>query len=218
MISSIELNPQDVARVRRLLAGVKDAAQTVLVRSLNKTLSGVKTDASAEIRAVVTAKKSAVDATFKSQKATATRLTAVFESTGRPIPLIDFGARQTQRGVSVQVRRDRPRSVIASAFVATMKSGHKGVFWRKWHQRGGKLGKTDAAIARSGYVFNRKRGRYFPIANLPKAYRLPIEQRFGPRIPDILSNEEVMAPVLAKADDRLTTNLEHELSYELSKL
>jgi hypothetical protein len=48
-------------------------------------------------------------------------------------------------------------------------------------------------------------------------YRLKIEERFGPRIPDIMSNEPVMKTILDKAGDRLHSNLEHETDYELSK-
>jgi hypothetical protein len=53
-----------------------------------------------------------------------------------------------------------------------------------------------------------------------EGYRLPIEQRFGPRIPDYLGDKggSAMANVLAKADDRMHKNLDKELNYELSKL
>jgi hypothetical protein len=195
----IKINPADLAAVKRMLGGMKDAAPKVLSRALNKTLTGVKTDASTEIRAIITAPKASVDKTFRVVNATPTNLSALFESKGRPLPLIDFGARQTTKGVSVQVKRASARSVIAGAFIGTLKSGHKGVFWRQWH--GDKRPKKPLAYG-----------------TLPKKFRLPIEQRFGPRIPDILSNQPVMATVLKKAEERLHKNIEHELSYELSKL
>lgn len=195
----IRINPDDLAKVNSMLAGVKNAAPTVMVRSLNKTLTGVRTDASTEIRAIITAKKSAVDETFRIVRATATQMSALFESKGKPLPLIDFGARQTTKGVSVQVKRSSPRAVVERAFIRTTKSGHKGVYWREWHE--GRQPKRKIAYAR-----------------LPKSYRLPMQELFGPRVPDILSNEPVMAAVLKKAGDRLHTNIEHELNYELIKL
>lgn len=197
---TIALNPNDLAKVNRLLGDMKNAVPKVLVRSLNKTLTGVKTDASTAIRAVINAKKATVDASFRTVNATAAILTAHFESKGKPLPLIEFSARQTQQGVSVQVLKNTPRTVVAGAFIQTIqRSGHKGVFWRVWH--GAKQPKRKLAYGK-----------------LPAKFRLPIKERFGPRVPDILSNEPVMQTVLTKANERLHTNIEHELNYELMRM
>jgi hypothetical protein len=103
--------------------------------------------------------------------------------------------------------------------MAKMKSGHTGVFLREWHGESGKLSKIDTAINRSGYVFNSKTGRFFPVWALPKMYRFPIKQKYGPRIPDYLGDKgPIMDRVLAKADERMHKNINHELDYELSKL
>lgn len=48
---------------------------------------------------------------------------------GEPVPLVAYPHRQTKRGVSVEVNQGK-RTVVAGSFVATMKSGHKGVFKR----------------------------------------------------------------------------------------
>lgn len=197
----IRINADDMRKVESALRGIDGVAAKVCSRAINDTLAGVKTDASSEIRAVLTLKKSAVDATFKITKATQAKLSGLFQSTGSPVPLIEYGARQTKAGVSVQVKRGSSRSVITGAFIATMKSGHKGVFWREWH------GHTKKPINRN-----------IPYGKLPKIYRLPIAQRYGPRVPDILSNEPVMAVVLDKAGDRMHKNIDKELNYELSKL
>ncbi len=200
-VIQIKLNPTDVANVKKMLWAVEEKVPVVLSRSINKTLDGVKTDASTEIRAVITAKKSMVDKTFKTMKSTPKFLSARFESRGRPLPLIEYSARQTAKGVSVQVKRQEARKVIAGTFIATMKSGHKGVFWREWHA-----------------AERKPKDKRMAYSKLPKRYRLPIEQRFGPRVPDILENMPVMNAVLSKADDRLHKNIEHELSFEVSKL
>lgn len=198
---TIKINAEDMAKVKKALAGVSGAVDRVCMRAINDGLVGMKTDASAEIRSVITLKKSTVDATFKTVKASVTSLSGVFASTGKPVPLIEYGARQTTKGVSVQVKRGNPRSVVVGAFIATMKSGHKGVFWREWHQ-----------------AIRKPVNRNIPYGKLPKKYRLPISQRYGPRVPDILSNEPVMAAVLKKADDRMHTNIDRQINYELSKL
>ncbi len=198
---TIRINGDDMARVKKSLAGIPGAVERVGMRTINDGLAGMKTDASTEIRSVITLSKSAVDATFKTVKASVTNLSGLFASIGKPVPLIEYGARQTKTGVSVQVKRNNPRSVIVGTFIATMKTGHKGVFWRVWHERARKPVK-----------------KRLPYGKLPVKYRLPIEQKYGPRVPDILENEPVMDAVLKKADDRIHKNIDRELNFELSKL
>lgn len=53
---------------------------------------------------------------------------------GKPVPLSKYPHRQTKKGVSVTVNRGK-RTLIKSAFVATMRSGHKGVFIRRGARR-----------------------------------------------------------------------------------
>ncbi len=49
---------------------------------------------------------------------------------GKPVPLIEYRARQTKKGVTVAVNKGK-RSLVRSAFITTMKSGRKGVFVRR---------------------------------------------------------------------------------------
>lgn len=53
---------------------------------------------------------------------------------GRNVPLAFYPHRQTKAGVSVEINPGQ-RKVIKGAFVATMKSGHKGVFERMGKKR-----------------------------------------------------------------------------------
>ena len=48
---------------------------------------------------------------------------------GDPVPLIAYPHRQTRRGVTVEVNRGK-RTLVRHAFIASMKSGHEGVFRR----------------------------------------------------------------------------------------
>lgn len=49
---------------------------------------------------------------------------------GEPVPLVAYPHRQTSKGVSVEVNRGK-RTLLKGAFVATMRSGHEGVFRRR---------------------------------------------------------------------------------------
>lgn len=53
---------------------------------------------------------------------------------GKKLSLMAYGPRQTKRGVSVGINRTK-RTVIGGAFLATMRSGHEGVFVRKGRER-----------------------------------------------------------------------------------
>jgi len=202
----IFIHPADRAKIQDMFSGMKTIGEKVLSRSLNKTLTGVRTDASTEIRKVLNAKQAAVNETFSLNKATTKKMTASIVSTGKPLGLIDFvGTTQKLKGVSVLVTKGGKRKIIPGTFIATMKSGHKGVFWREWHG----ARKAKSPKIRYGALRGEKGNKY----------RLKIKERFAPRVPDYLGDKgPIMQRILTKAGVRLHNNLEHELSYELSKL
>jgi hypothetical protein len=53
---------------------------------------------------------------------------------GAPIPLAELPYRQTAQGVEVEIKPGK-QSLVKSAFVATMKSGHTGIFRRRGAKR-----------------------------------------------------------------------------------
>jgi hypothetical protein len=52
----------------------------------------------------------------------------------KPMRLFAFGARQVGRGVSVEVTKGK-RTIVKHAFIATMQSGHTGVFMRQGNKQ-----------------------------------------------------------------------------------
>jgi len=89
--------------------------------------------------------------------------------------------------------------VIRHAFIAWAKNA-ENVFWRTYT--------GPRAKPRIGFAY----------AKMPRAYRFPIERLTGPRIQDIYADPPIFNGVIQKAGDRMKSNLDHELSYELSKL
>lgn len=53
---------------------------------------------------------------------------------GESVPLTAYPFRQTKKGVSVEVTRGK-RTILKGSFVATLKSGHKGIFLRRGKAR-----------------------------------------------------------------------------------
>lgn len=95
---------------------------------------------------------------------------------GEPVPLVAYPHRQTRNGVSVEVNRGK-RTLVAGSFVATMRSGHQGVFRRRGNGRlpidelrGSRpvdallhRGEADAVAERGGRSFAATFARVLPL-------------------------------------------------------
>lgn len=170
-----------------LMAAAREMKNTALVRALNKTAERVKVGASREVRqAGYNLKASDIKRAMKISRATQSSLTATVTASGRPVPLIQYGARQTSKGVTVNVLSGR--KLIPGAFIATMPSGHTGVFVR---EAGGRHKKV------------RKGGKI-------SWHGLPIRELFGPAIPDALANPAVRDAMRALIEEQFPIILEHE--------
>jgi hypothetical protein len=172
----------DMEKSKRAVLGVATP------RALNKMADQVKVGAAREMRSAgYNLKVGDIKKGLKIIRATAGSLTATVTASGRPIPLIGYGARQTAKGVSVDVLKGR--KVISHAFIATMPNGHKGVFIRpgKQHKRLAKNGK----VVWSG---------------------LSIKELFGPSVPDGLANAAVQATLQRLVEDKFPEILRQQIN------
>lgn len=112
--------------IANLLNELGDGIATqATARSLNATMAQAKTAMSKEIRAKYVLSASKVNESLKVRKASARDglfdLEASLESPsqrGRSLNLINFGAKQTLKGVSIKISRDGGRKLIPGAFIA----------------------------------------------------------------------------------------------------
>jgi len=173
------------------------AAETrpAVVRALNKTMDRVKVRAAREVRdAGYKLKISDIKKAIRLNRATSGRLRADAVASGRPIPLIQYNAKQVGAGVSVDVLNGR--KVVAKAFIATTPSGSTQVFIREpnaIHKKVVKGGKVQWSA-------------------------LPIRKLYGPSIPDALANKAVADAIVQLIGDRFPVILEHEHSFLLKRL
>lgn len=123
---TIRTNFPDVQRAIDGLAA--DIADKVTARAVNRTIEQARTAMVKEIRTTyaVTASYARDRLRIKRAAAKAGQFGIRAELIGgdgkrRSANVIAFGARQTLRGVSIKVRRDRPRAVLSNAFI-----GNKG--------------------------------------------------------------------------------------------
>lgn len=180
----------DTKDLQRELARQTDAiVNKAAVRAINKTAMQARTEAVRQVRnAGYNIKASAIRQSFKLHRATKNNLTALLTATGKPIGLIDYGARQVASGVSVSVKNGR--KIIRGAFLAKMKSGHVGVFVR--------VGKGHKTVIRNGKRI--KTG-------------LPIKELFGPSVPAALSNQAVQNAVGKMIKQKFPKIFAHELQF-----
>jgi len=166
-----------------------DIADKATVRALNKTAAQVKTNAARQIRDVgYQLKVGTIKRALTINKASAGKLTATVIASGRPIPLMQYGARQTAKGVSVSVLNGR--KVIQQAFIATMPSGHTGVFIR--------TGNTHKKVVKRGRV---------------QWSGLPIKELFGPSVPNGLANESVQQALQQLVEEKFPQILQQQIDY-----
>jgi hypothetical protein len=119
--------------VKRLQQFGAEATQ-LTVRAINDTATHTRAEAVRRIREDWNVKAGTVREAFSIRKATRDRLVAEVSASAQPIGLIHFGARQTRTGVSYKLKKFG-RNTLKHAFIATMGSGHRGVFLRRTKKR-----------------------------------------------------------------------------------
>lgn len=127
-----------------------DLIEKATVRALNRTATTVRAEAAKAIRARYNIKSSEAKDRIKVTPANKFRLQAVITASGRRTPLILFDAKMAARAsgkrgiaagdVTVRVLQASGRKVVKGSigrrpFIATMKSGHVGVFVRTGGRR-----------------------------------------------------------------------------------
>lgn len=121
----------DVRGTRRYLSEVeRRVVPQVTVRALNRVGTTVKAEAARAIREEAPALKiGRIKQRITIRRANPIGPEVVITARGAGMPLIEYRARQVRGGVAVTIKRGR--TVVRHAFMATMKSGHQGVFMRR---------------------------------------------------------------------------------------
>lgn len=123
----------DEAKLRRIQLMLRDIPRQmprVVSSAINKTAAMARTQVVRRIASEVGVKQKRIKQRVTLQKATFTCWRARIGIGARRLPLMAFGARQKKKGVSYKIEKSGPRKTLKSAFIATMKTGHEGVFMR----------------------------------------------------------------------------------------
>jgi len=187
-VIQIGLDDREFAAVSKRLGSRLPA---VGVRALNRTIRGVHAEASRLIRAEINIPANRVRRDLHVRRASAATLTATLLLASKPTPLIVFKARATRRGVTYQIEKDEGRKLLRGAFIATMASGHTGVFSR--HAK-----KVKKRVA-------------------PDYHGLSIFEHKVPALGTLIADEGLLTRLAAFGSARLQRELKSQVEFELSK-
>ncbi len=181
-----------IAKAKRDFADLSQKQiATGVSRAINHTLAIAKTAANREIRNTYKAPAKDIRASLSISRANSVQISqaGMLLAKGSRLPMLSFGARQTKRGVTVNVMGQR--KLIRSAFIATMKSGHRGVFARGYY---------------SSSEFNFRTKRLKKNGN-----DTPINELRAVSVPKALSNNAILNALGNKITSHFPGRLTHEL-------
>lgn len=191
----VKVDQNTLNDVLSAVGDIKNGSKKVFVTSINKTLSTVKTQATARIGNELNLKAARIKADMTVQKASYSKISGALICAGVPVGLVQFGASQVAKGVTVKVLKSSSRSLLKHAMIAkgsgTATNTH--VFWRQYD------GPRKPAVP----------GKKYGV--LPKEFRLPLERLTGPRIEDILADSKVLEPVMIQADTVFGLNVSDKI-------
>ena len=113
---------------------IRDAMPNAFATAINKTANEAKTLITQTVRQVYRVKASDFSASYRLKRATPNQLYAILSNRRKRLSLPSFYAVQRKTGVSVGVLQGATH-IIPHTFLATMKSGHIGVFVRRSKSR-----------------------------------------------------------------------------------
>ncbi len=128
----------DKSQIAALETGpLKAALKRALRKAGSTALRDMRSEASKRIRARKAIKPRYIRRALTLRRAKGSDIADMewaIDVSGESVPLVAYPHRQTKKGVSVEVNKGK-RTLVAGSFVATMKSGHKGVFKRSGSAR-----------------------------------------------------------------------------------
>ena len=206
----VEVSKAMFDEVKAAVADIRNGYKNVLVTSINKTAGTAKVQIAARVGNEINLKAARIKENLTVQKANYSKMSGAVVSKGEPIGLINFGARDSVKGVSVQVLKSSSRTLLKHAFIAkgTGRSISRStgevkyhVFWRKGR---------DKMPAAKRFPVGKKSNAPWP--KFGDKYRFKIKRLTGPRIEDIFGKDKVLEPVMIQANHLFLRNVDSKIT------
>ncbi len=207
----VEIDSAGLSRVKWLFSDIKNGAEKVLTKSINKTLTSTRVQAVARIGNELTLPAKRIKKDFYISKAKYKKLSGKLVASGAPVGLIQFGATQRKMGISVKVLRKNRRKVVKHTFIA------KG--------RGASISKDDDSVKQHMYMreylwkggapgVKFLRGKKYPNVawgRMPEKFSFQVRRLTGPRIEDIFAKKRVIEPVTIQANKLFADTIANQI-------
>lgn len=200
------IDTTDLTNARIELARLAVEMPQVAVRTINSSLTGIKTDMKKLAREDYNFKAAALDSRMSKQTATKANIRGIIRSKGGLIHLTDFtGTRKTNKGITVNIKKSTGSQSIPRAFKAPARISSKEIILRR---PGMPRGQTQNLYP-----------RYGPPGSAGKpGSSATIDVFYGPH-PEIIYNApENWARIQKDADDRLTKAMDREIAAEFRRM
>lgn len=184
-IISLSINPAQMRDLQETLAGVRNGIPRVISGAQNKTIKTGESRIVKDLAKMINLPQGSPSAQRRDlkrgtsqkfirdyisvKKSNQETLLAEIRFKRKGIPLFAYKPIQKKAGVSVKPRKDKPRQVLKNTFIATMGSGHRGIFERR------RLGSKSSG---------------------PRHGRLPVDERYGPTILGVYEGSPGLAAAL----------------------
>jgi len=189
-------------------------------RAYNDTATHVKSNVSKHAREGSTIKATAVKAQITvPYRATSSSLKTKVVVSGDRVPLAAFDYRARKDGVSVKIfRNELERRLYGGAFVATMKSGHKAVFWRFKRSQISGVGRQGWILPADLIRIIAWAKRTYPGWDSDSAVRLPVfEILSNYSVPTLFADDLVWKDAAKDADVYLQKRADYWVDYYLKQ-
>ena len=195
---NIEMDSREIEKVLRKVRKIPNGVKTALKRALNKTVTGMKTDALKEVTQNYVVKRKDVADKLKVDRATSAHLGIQLSSRGRPVRSIKF---------KHKVNRRPGRAGATAAFLQVKKGGSGGLL----------SGSANRNISK-GFVAsmpNGTRGIFQRTGKISSRRKEPIKQTYSVGVSEMLSSTTTAEAINNKAIERFNKNLNHSVNYLL---
>ena len=180
----ITIDEKGLAEAQKLLADMPKAIPKAAARAINEAATAAKEEAWNQVKKTYTIKKMRVSKAWdKISRATASNLSAKLVSRGSVMPLSYFTTKPKKPP------KRRPRNPV---------------YVQVRHDGGGSIKNAFVARMKSGHtgVFHRTRGNQ----------SLPIQQNYGPSVPQMLGSKTVSAFIEERASEVLNRRFAHQVN------
>lgn len=191
---TLKVDRAQVEKIMRELGDMREQTPRAISTAINKTLPHVRTTVKNAAAAEILLPKNEILHTMKVIKASPKNLAGRIYVHRTRFSYMRFKPKQTDVGVQVRVRPSGP-SVIPHAFIATMPSGHQGVYIRKG-------GRREARV---------KNGKKYTT-------ELPIKELHPPTVVDVLTEKPAtLQAVRDDAQESLNKNLDSQVAWLINR-